>query len=109
MSMDKNPQALAQAFKKCAGKIMKIKELKIVPDLDEDAIETLIEMLAVAKAKVEGNEMSKHVKGQRWYVENLVKFSGLSTQEQFDSEYDDSFADTAPENELLKALEAMAA
>jgi hypothetical protein len=108
--IDKNPQARALAFKKCKGKLLKIKELAITPDLSEEDIDTLIENLAVAKAEAKGTtDMSEYVTGQRWYVEGLVKFSGMSTEEQFQAEYDDSFADTASEVEMLKALSEIAA
>jgi len=107
--MDKNPQALALAFKKCKGKILKIKELAITPEMDEDAIEALIEQLAVAKAAEDDSAMSDHVKGQRWYVEGLVKFSALEPEDQLEQEYNDAFADNASEDEMHQALKAMAA
>lgn len=49
------------------------------------------------------------MKGQRWYAENLVKFSGLTIEEQFEAEYADSFADTANEAEMMDALRKIAA
>ncbi len=107
--IDKNPQALALGFKKCSGKILKIQELGISPDMDEDSIEVLIESLATAKALAEGNTLAENVKGQRWYVEGLVKFSGMTPKEQLDAEYKDAFADSASEDEMLEALRLMAA
>ena len=107
--MDKNPQALALAFKKCKGKIAKIKELGITPDMPETEVEALIEVLATAKASEDGTAMADHVKGQRWYVEGLVKFSAMSVEQQLESEYQDAFADNASEAEMLKALQQAAA
>jgi hypothetical protein len=107
--MDKNPQALALAFKKCYGKIAKIKELGITPDMPEGAIEDLIEELATSKASEDGTALSDHVKGQRWYVEGLVKFSGMTEKEQLASEYQNAFADNATEDEMLQALRQAAA
>lgn len=108
--IDKNPQALALAFKKCKGKLLKIKELEITPNLNEGEIDALIEKLAEAKAKADTTtSMSEFVAGQRWYVEGLVKFSGMSIEDQLQAEYDDSFADTASEAEMLKALATLAA
>ena len=107
--IDKNPQALTLAFKKAKGKILKIQELGITPEMDEESIELLIEMLATAKAVEDNSTMAEHVKGQRWYVEGLVAFSGLTAKEQLDKEYKDSFADTASEDEMLEALRLMAA
>lgn len=107
--IDKNPQALALAFKKCKGKLLKIKELGITPDMKEKDVETLIENLSEAKATEKETSITEVVAGQRWYVEGLVKFSGLTTEAQLQAEYDDSFADTASEAEMLKALTDMAA
>jgi hypothetical protein len=105
--IDKNPQAMALAFKKAKGKKLKIQELGITPDMDEESIELLIETLATAKAVEDGDTMADHVKGQRWYVESLVEFSGMTVQEQLAKEYEDSFANNASEAEMLDALAAM--
>lgn len=102
--IDKNPQALALAFKKCKGKLLKIKELGITTDQSEDVTEAMIEKLSTVKAKDKSVDISEVVVGQRWYVEGLVQFSGLTTEKQLQAEYDDSFADTASEGEMLKAL-----
>jgi hypothetical protein len=107
--IDKNPQALAAAFKKTSGKILKIKELGITPEIDEESVELLIESLAQAKADADGTTLTDTIKGQRWYVEGLVKFSGLTQKEQLDAEYKDAFADSADEDEMIAALEQMAA
>lgn len=107
--IDRNPQALAQAFKKCKGKLLKIAELKITPDMKEADIDKLIESLSATKAAGSESDITEIIAGQRWYVENLVKFSGMTVQEQLDAEYDDSFADTASEVEMLKALSDLAA
>lgn len=107
--IDKNPQALALAFKKCKGKILKIKELGVTPETDDESVELLIESLATAKSIVDGTTLAENVKGQRWYVEGLVKFSGMTPEEQLDAEYQDAFADSASEDEMLEAIRAMAA
>ncbi len=105
--IDKNPQALALAFKKCKGKIQKIAELSITSGMAVKKIETLIESLATANAIEKSVDISEVVAGQRWYVESLVKFSGLSIEEQLTTEYEDSFADSASEGEMLAALRAL--
>jgi len=102
--IDKNPQALALAFKKCKGKIQKIAELEITATMKDAKIDALIEALATAKAVEKSVNISEVIAGQRWYIESLVKFSGLSVEEQLTAEYEDSFADTASESEMLKAL-----
>lgn len=107
--IEKNQQAMALAFKKCKGKLLKIKELNITPDMDAESVEVLIETLATAKADAEGTTLAEQVKGQRWYVEGLVKFSGMTAEDQLQHEYDDAFADTASEDEMLQALVRIAA
>ena len=108
--IDKNPQALALAYKKCKGKLIKIKELGITPDMKEADVEALIETLSTAKAAdKKSTDINEFVQGQRWYVEGLVKFSGLELEQQFQAEYDDSFAEFASETEMLKALTTIAA
>ena len=105
----RNPQALALAYKKCKGKILKIQELKITPDLEDEAVEQLIENLATAKAVENETDIKEHVRGQRWYVESLVKFSGLTVEEQLEAEYQEAFADSASEAEMLAVLRSIAA
>ena len=105
--IDKNPQALALAFKKCKGKIQKIAELSITSTMGVKKIDGIIERLATAKAVEKSVDISEVVAGQRWYVEGLVKFSGLSIEEQLTAEYEDSFADSASEGEMLAALHAL--
>jgi len=108
----KNPQVLALAFKKVKSKIEKIAELNITPDMTEEAIEEKI--IALAKLKAENQDLNTtnkewkdYVKGQRWYVEDLVDFAGLSNQERLDKEYSDTFPELASEQEMLAQLEAM--
>jgi hypothetical protein len=105
---DKNPQARALAFRKCKGKRLKIAELGITPDQSEEATEVMIESLSVAKAadkKV--TDISEFVSGQRWYVENLVRYSALTVEKQFQEDYDDAFAEMGSESEQLAALSAI--
>jgi len=107
--MDKNPQAAASAFKRCRGKLLKIKELGITANMSVKKQEAMIENLATAKAVEANMDMNEFVAGQRWYVEGLVKFAGMTVEEQFEAEYQDSFADSASEAEMLTALKALAA
>ncbi len=103
----RNAQAQSIAFRKTKGKIQKILELGIMPDMSKEDQDALIELLADAKAKSEGGRMEDYVKGQRWYVENLVSFSALSVDQQFELEYSDAFGATASESELMAALRAL--
>jgi CelD/BcsL family acetyltransferase involved in cellulose biosynthesis len=105
----KNPQALALAFKKCRGKLLKIAELGIKSDQTDKITEAMIETLAEQKAIDMKVDLAEVVVGQRWYVEGLIRFSGLTVEAQLQAEYDDSFADTASEGEMLQALTALTA
>jgi hypothetical protein len=107
--IDKNPQALALAFKKCKGKLLKIKELEITPKMTTKRIDKLIEELSTVKAVEKSTNMAEFVAGQRWYVEGLVKFSGMKIEEQLQAEYEDSFAESASEAEMLAELATIAA
>ena len=106
---EKNQQALALAFKRAKYKILKIKELGITPKYTAEQIDKLIEKLSKAKAKETETKWETHVKGQRWYVEDLVKLSALGNQELLDYEYAQSFPDVADESELLAELDKLAA
>ena len=108
MSIEKNPQALALAFKKCKGKLLKIKELGITPDMSEADIEAMVERLSTAKAVEQNKNVAELIAGQSWYVESLVKFSAKSVEKQLEAEYNDSFADSASEAEMLCALHEIA-
>ncbi len=108
--MGKNQQALALAFRKCRGKLLKIKELGITPDMKEKDIEALIEKRAEEKVADDSTiDINEAVTNQRWYVEMLVKFSGMTTEKQFEAEYADSFADTASEPEMITVLDEIKA
>lgn len=103
--MDKLQEAMAIAFRHAKAKSLKIKELGITPDMSADAIDEMIVKLAKAKNT---NEWESQVKGQRWYVEDLVKFSGMKPQEKMDYEYAQAFPDIAGEDEMVAALAALA-
>lgn len=105
---DKNEQALAMAYRRALAKSLKIKELEITPDMDEDAIDAMVKYLAELKAKKEGtDDWKQYLKGQRWYVEDLVSFSALDAQGRLDLEYRNSFPDVATEAEMLNSLQVV--
>lgn len=104
---EKNPQALAVAYRRAVAKSAKLNELEITAKMEDDAVDAAIKFLAEKKAESEGKPWTEFVKGQRWYVEDLVKFAGLDAQERLNYEYAQAFPDTATEDELLTALEKM--
>ena len=105
----KNPQALTMAYKRVVGKSLKIKELEITSDMSEEDIDAMVKFLAESKANREGGDWKQYLKGQRWYVEDLVKFSGMNSQERLDHEYALSFPEIASESEMVSALDALIA
>ena len=106
--VDKNEQALAMAYRRAVAKSLKIKELGITPDMDEDCIDGMVKWLAEVKADKEGKEDWKQfLKGQRWYIEDLIAFSKLDAQQRLDLEYRNSFPDVATEAEMLNSLEVL--
>ena len=104
----KNEQALAMAFRRALAMSAKIKELEITPDMDEEAVDAMVKFLAEAKAEKEGiDDWKQFLKGQRWYVEDLVAFSKLDAQARLDLEYKNSFPDVATEQEMLNSLQVL--
>lgn len=102
---EKNQQAQAVAYRRAVAKSAKIKDLDITADFDEAQTDATIKFLAEKKAEETGKPWTEFVKGQRWYVEDLIKFAGMDAQERLDYEYQQAFPDTATEDELLTALE----
>ncbi len=102
--MGKNPQVTATAFKKAKAKMKKIAQLSITPDMSEDEIDAIVMDLAEAKAIENNAPVGDFVKGQQWYVQSLVDFSGMTPQERLDLEYEDVFGEVASEEELLALL-----
>lgn len=110
--MERNQQVLAIAFKKAKAKIKRIKEMCITSDMAEEAVDKLVMDLAAAKCLEEtGNvdDVKKYIDGQQWYVESLVKASGMSDEVLLDAEYHDSFGDVAEESEMVAMLGSLRA
>ena len=106
--IDKNEQALAMAYRRAVAKSIKIKELEITPGMKEEAIDAMVKFCAETKAEKEGTEdWKQYLKGQRWYVEDLVAFSKLDAQARLNLEYKNSFPDVATESEMLNSLQAI--
>ena len=103
----KNTEALASAYRRAKAKSIKIKELGITPTQTTEETDKLIELLAKKKEEATGTSWKDHVKGQRWYVEDLIRFSSLTAQERLNLEYENSFADIASEDEMLAKLEEL--
>ena len=106
--IDKNEQALAMAYRRAVAKSLKIKELEITPDMSEEDVDGMVKWLSELKAEKEGVEdWKQYLKGQRWYVEDLITFSKLDAQQRLDLEYRNSFPDVATEQEMLNSLEVL--
>lgn len=105
---DKNAHALAMAYKRAVAKSLKIKELEITPDMSEEDIDAMVKFLAELKAEKEGvDDWKQFLKGQRWYVEDLVAFGKLDAQQRLDLEYRNSFPEIATEAEMLNSLQVL--
>ena len=105
---DKNAHALAMAYKRAVAKSLKIKELEITPDMEEEDIDAMVKFCAELKAEKEGvDDWKQFLKGQRWYVEDLVAFSKLDAQQRLDLEYRNSFPEVATEAEMLNSLQVL--
>jgi len=110
MEDETNPQVLALAAKRALAKARKVKELSISPDMTDKQMDALVTKLA--KAKAEDNVMSNddwktYVKGQRWYCEDLQRFSAMSPTEMKEYELNQAFPDLCSESELEDELKAI--
>lgn len=106
-TMIENAEARAKGFRSALGKSLKIKELKITSSMTEDEIDMLVELRSKAKAESEGGDWKKYVAGQRWYIEDLVKFAQMPAIDRLSGEVERAFPDVATETEMLEALEAL--
>lgn len=101
-----NPQAEAVAYRRAMAKIVKIKDLEITADFTEEQTNATIKFLAEKKEEETGKPWTEFVRGQRWYVEDLVKFAGLDAKDKLEYEYAQAFPDVATTEEKLSLLEA---
>lgn len=107
--MERKPEALSSAYFDAKSKLTKIKNMGITKDMSQEAIDKLVEDLSTAKALSEGGKVADYRSGQEWYVESLVEFAGMTTEEQFEHCYTRKFAEQATEAEMLESLAAFAA
>lgn len=105
--LGKNPEAMAIAYKRALAVAVKINELGITPATTAEEVNVLIELLAKAKSADSGKDWTTHVKGMRWYVEDLVKVSGMNAIDRLDYEYQRAFPDVASEDEMANSLQAI--
>ena len=104
---ERNQEVLASAYRRAVAKSLKIKELMITPKMSEEDVDALIEIMAKRKSEQSGKDWTTHVQGQRWYIEDLVKFSALDASSKLEIEYKAAFPDIASEEEMLNALEQL--
>ena len=104
--MEYKNELLAYAYRKAKSVLAKIKELGITPDLSEDAIEKLVIQLSKAKAALDSSDWKKHLKGQEWYVSDLVKKSAMTNKELLDVEYQELLPANSSFDELVNMMGA---
>ena len=105
--MEKNQEALALAFKKARYKKTRIAELGITPDMTDEAVDVLVEKLALAKAVEANAPITKFHKGQEWYVEHLIIASSMTGTELIEAEYLESVGEVSTESEMAHLLDNM--
>lgn len=106
--MDRHPEAMTIAYRRAVGKTTRINTLGISSNMTEDETNNMIKQLAMAKADRENaHDWKQFVKGQRYYVESLQKFSGLNAHERLEYEYSQAFPEVADECQMLNSLEAL--
>ena len=102
--MGRNPQVMATAAKKAVSMLARIQQLGITSDMSEDDKDALVMNLAEAKAIESELPVGDFVKGQEWYVQNLVDFAGMTPLQRLDDQYNDCFYEVASEEEILAML-----
>ena len=105
--MNNNPYELKQellplAFKRAKAVKSKIKELKVTPEMDEDAQVALAEKLC--ETKYGEDYSSKDLQGMEWYISNLVKLSGMEDKKLLDYMYQDLLPANSSYDELVAML-----
>ncbi len=98
----------AIAYKKAVAKSKKIEEFGIYPTMPEVEQDALVLKLRDAKMKTEeGLNLKDVTRGQRFYVDSLIKFSGMTATQKWEHEYNDLFAELGDDDDRLSELEAI--
>ena len=109
---EKNPQALSKAYKSVVRMLSLAKEYGITADMTDEAKDAVIEKLSDLKeAQDDSGKMTRKdiEKGQEFYVEYIQYLLKLPDMKaRLNHEYEALFADVATEDEMIRALEAMA-
>lgn len=103
--MERDPIATTVALKNAVQKATRIKELGLTPDMSQEDIDRVITDLATAKALISGQKMSGFISGQEWYVNSLIAFSKLSSEEKLEAEYKRALIETAGFDEGVSILD----
>lgn len=105
--MDRHPIAVTAAIKSAVQKATRIKELGLSDKLDQEAVDKIITDLATAKALLAGQPVQMFLSGQEWYVNSLIEFSKMSTEQKMEFEYNKSVLESATYDEGLALLDAV--
>ncbi len=103
--MEYKEELLPMAYKRAKWVIEKIDELGITSDMDKSAQDKLILSLAKAKGEQDGTPFLKLIKGQRWFVESLIKKAGLTKKELLELEYQELLPANSSFDELVGMLD----
>ena len=95
----------AAIYRRVAGKSEAIIKMGISPTITAEARDEIIKTRAEAKAEELGNKWQDNVKGQRWYIEDLITYSGLDLKERKEAERKAVFPDIASSEQMDESLE----
>ena len=76
--------------------------------MSEEELEEVIIARSKEKAEDQGGDWTKYVRGQRFYIENLLKYASIGLEDVYQLEYENAFPDVASEDELLSVLRTKA-
>lgn len=104
--MQENQQAVVSAYKKTKAKSQKILDLGIRADMTKEEIAEIVLKLSEAKGMEANKPLDEFIKGQEWYVKDLMKLSALNITERFVYEVNLAVVETSSKDELMEDLEA---
>jgi len=101
MDMNYKQELLGLSYKKAKAIKAKIAELGVNKDTN---VEELVTKLAKAKEQAGDGKWTTHLKGQEWYVNDLVAKSQMTNQELLESVYQDLLPANSSFEELVGML-----
>lgn len=102
--MKDTPEMRSAAFGEAKQRLDQMKLHGITTGMTQEQIDEKVIELTEKKAQLTGKSISSLAAGQEWYVNCLVEYAGMTAEQRYLWGKEQSFADTATDDELLDAL-----